>query len=378
MIARSGDRTARIRLWRSVPAARAVVRQSRQAKQRHEGVVGTTPCVMPGEQPYEPVQVAVERRVQVHLHAQILDHRDALRTCDPLGGTTQQGFFHAADVGVLGHRNRLQYRLDVGIARRVFVEPCPRHEPVLHDDRSQRREAPGIRARAHGEVEVRHGSRLAAPRIDDDQRTRRIVLDRLQQRPRAREAVRLPRILSDEHGHFAMLEVAVYAAAHHLPLHPGFPGLFLCERIGAVLHAERLQRAVGVGRSEVIALAAAAVVENAIAAVLVADALQPRGNLTNGSVPLDALIAAVRAPAHRRVNAIGAVLVVVHALRLLAQIALGNRVCSVAADAHDALRAGLDFEAAVHRAEYAGRLLPMPAFRLHSLIAPSRLALWIA
>ena len=99
------------------------------------------------------------------------------------------------------------------------------------------------------------------------------MFDRLQQRPRARETVRLPRVLADEHRDFAMLEIAVDAATHHLALHPRFAGLLLGERIGAVLDAERLQRAVGVGRAEVIALAAAAVVQDRVAAVLVADLL---------------------------------------------------------------------------------------------------------
>ncbi len=220
----------------------------RQAEQRHEGVVGTAPRVVPGQQPDEAVQVAVERRVQVHLHAEILDHRDTLRACDALRDPTQQRLFHPADAGVLGHRDRLQHGLDVGIARGVLVEPRTRHESVLHDDRGQRRQAPGVGAGAHGEVEVRHGGGLAAPRIDDDQRAGWIVLDRLQQRPRPREAVRLPRVLADEDGHFAMLEVAVDAAAHHLSLHPGFAGLLLGQRIGAVLHPERLQRVVGIRR----------------------------------------------------------------------------------------------------------------------------------
>src|SRR4029453_7644447 len=181
--------------------------------------------------------------------------------------------------------------------------------------------------------------------------------------PRAREAVGLPRVLSDEHGHFAMLEIAVDAAAHHLPLHPRFAGLLLGERVGAVLHTERLQRVVGIGRPEVIALAAAPVIEDAFAAVLVPDALELGGDLPNGSGPVDALVAAVRAPAHWRVNTIGAVLVVVHALRLLAQVALGNRVGLVAADASDAIVACLDFEAAIDRAQDAGRLLPIPRAR---------------
>ena len=146
----------------------------------------------------------------------------------------------------------------------------------------------------------------------------------------------LPGVLADEHRHLAVLEIAMHAGAHHLALHPGLARLLLRQRVGAVAHAERLERAIGIGGAQVVALAAAAVVQDAFAAVLCLDGLQLRGDLAHGGVPVDALVAAVRATAQRRVQPVGAVLVVVHALRLLADVTLRDRVRLVAADAHDA------------------------------------------
>ena len=59
---------------------------------------------------------------------------------------------------------------------------------------------------------------------------------------RAREAVRLPRVLADEHGDLAVLEIAMVAGAEHLALHPEFAGFLLRQRVRAVLHTERLEQ----------------------------------------------------------------------------------------------------------------------------------------
>ncbi len=333
--------------------------EGREPQQRHERVVGAWPREVAGQQPHQPLQPAHQRRVPVHLHAEVFDHRHALRARDALGDPAQQRLVDAAAARVVGHRDRPQRRLDRIEARRVLSEPVTREKVLLHENRGERGEAPRVGAGAHREMDVRHGSGLAAARIDDDQRARRIVPDRREQRARAREAVRLPRVLADEDRDLAVLEVAVDAAAHHLALHPGFAGLLLRERVGAVLHSERLQRAVGVRATEVVALAAAAVKEDRLAAVARADVRELCGDLAQGGRPVDTLVAAVRAPAQRRIDAVRAILVVVHALRLLADVALRHRVRLVAAHARDARSARLHFEAAVDGAQDAGGLLPV-------------------
>ena len=117
------------------------------------------------------------------------------------------------------------------------------------------------------QVIVRHLGSLAPARIDDDQRALRVLLDVAEYDAGAGKAVRLPGVLADEDRDLAMLEIAVHAGAEHLALHPEFPGFLLRQRIGAELVTDRLQETVGVGAAEVVALSAAAVIENALAAV---------------------------------------------------------------------------------------------------------------
>ena len=149
---------------------RGFARRRRQVEQRHERVVGPRPGVVPGQQPHQPVQVAVERGVQVHLHAQVFDHRHALGPRDAFGHLAQQGDVDAAGLGAVGHRDALQDLGHTGVAGRVLGQPLLGDQPFLDQDRCQRGQAPRIGARAHGEVVVRHLGGLAAARVDDDHR----------------------------------------------------------------------------------------------------------------------------------------------------------------------------------------------------------------
>ena len=348
-----------------------VLGRLRQAEQRHEGIVGAGPGVVARQQPDQAVEVAVERRVQVHLHAEVLDHRDALGARDPFGDSPQQCLLDAADAGVGGNGDAPQRLGHLRIARRVLVDPRLRHQAVLHEDGRQGRQAPGVGARTHREVEIRHRGGLAAPRIDDDEGARRVVLDLAQDHPRARETVRLPRVLADEHGHLAVLEIAVDAGAHHLPLHPCLAGLLLGERIGAELHPQRLERAVRVRGAEVVALVSPAVIEDALAAMLRADRRKLLRDFADGGGPVDPLVCSVGSPAQRTVQPVRAVLVVVQPLRLLAHVALRDRMRLVAADANDPAPVRLHLEAAIHGAESARGLLPTSRFRFAHPTSPS-------
>ena len=102
---------------------------------------------------------------------------------------------------------------------------------------SSAREAERVGARAHLEVEVGELGRLGAARVDHDQRAGRVVGDRLQDGARAREAVRLPRVLADEHRDLGVLEVAgrvAARAAEELAVDPELAGLLLRERVRGV------------------------------------------------------------------------------------------------------------------------------------------------
>ena len=192
-----------------------------------------------------------------------------------------------------------------------------------------------------------HLGGLAAPRVDDDQRTTRVFLYLAQDDPGAREAVRLERVLAQEDGDLGVLEVAVHACAHHLALHPGFASFFLSQGIRSVDHAKGLDRAVGIGGAEVVALAATAVVQDAGATMFGLDGRQFFGDLADGGGPVDVLVAAVGPAPLGRTDAVATVLVVVHALRLFADIALGNRVALIPSRLGDPTTFGLDLQPAV-------------------------------
>ena len=163
---------------------------------------------------------------------------------------------------------------------------------LLHEHAEQRGQAEGVGAGAHLQVEVGELRGLRAARVDDDERARRVLGDLLQDDARAREPVRLPRVLADEHRDLGALEVGrrvAARAAEELAVDPELAGLLLRERVRHVAHAERRARGRAVGAAEVVPLPAAAVVEDRRAAVLVADRAQALGDLGDGGVPVDRL-----------------------------------------------------------------------------------------
>src|ERR1700739_2404549 len=112
-----------------------------------------------------------------------------------------------------------------------------------------------------------------------------------------------------------------------------------------------------------VALPAAAVVEDLVPAVGVTDVLEPLGDLDNRGVPVDLLVAAVGTPAHRRRQASAIVLVVVQPQRLVAGVTLRSRVLLVAPDARQAAILDLYDDAAVAFAEDACGGLPFTGHR---------------
>ena len=194
--------------------------------------------------------------------------------------------------------------------------------PIRRRGRAPSRCAPGLPARCtatiaerqnasvpgpHLQVEAAAGDgefrRLAAPRIDDDDRPRRVVGDLLQRGARPREAVALPRVLADEQRHLAVLEVGAHATAEHLAVDPELAGLLLRQRVGAVAAAERTQGGAAVAATEMVALPAAAVIEDRLAAVGVAHRREALGDLADRGVPVDLLERAVGAATQRREQA---------------------------------------------------------------------------
>ena len=153
-------------------------------------------------------------------------------------------------------------------ARNCFVA-----EVFLDQHRGQRRQAPRVGARPHPQMEVGHLGGVGDHRIDDDHRARRVLGDLVEHRAGAREALRHPRVLADEHRHLGVLELAAGVAAVEVRVDPRLAGLLLRQRIRPVPRADGLEERAAVGAAEVVALAAAAVVEDLVAAVGVADVL---------------------------------------------------------------------------------------------------------
>ena len=315
-----------------------------------------------GQQEEQLLEVGVERRVRRLLDAEVLEDGDALRLRQPARDRAHQILFEPGAPAVLGDRHALELGEQRLAVTRMLGQELGVEQLLLDEHAQQRREAERVHAWAHLEVEVRHRRGLRAARVDHDQRAGRILGDLLEDDARAREAVRVPGVLADEHRDLGTLEVrsgVTARAAEQLTVDPRLAGLLLCERVRHVADAER-----GAGRrriraAEVVALAAAAVVEDRLAAVLVADRAQPRGDLAHGGVPVDLLEGAVRAAAQRCREAVAGVLVVVEALRLLARVAVRARTGLVAAHAHDAAVGDLHLDPAVEAAEDARGLPPL-------------------
>jgi len=116
----------------------------------------------------------------------------------------------------------------------------------------------------------------------------------------------------------------------------------------------------------VIPLTAPAVVEDRLAAKALPHLREAGRDFADRGVPVDLLETAVGAPAHRRQQAVAAVLVVVQTSRLLADVALGNRVRPVTPDASElpsVFSAQLHLDAAVALAENARGRFPRGGIR---------------
>src|ERR1700747_3897136 len=112
-----------------------------------------------------------------------------------------------------------------------------------------------------------------------------------------------------------------------------------------------------------VALPAAAVVEDFVSAVAVADLLESLGDLDNRGVPVDLLKGSVGASAHRRSQASAVVLVMIQPQRLVAGVSLRPGMLLVAPDACQSAILHLHDDAAVAFAEDAGAGLPLTGHR---------------
>ena len=125
-------------------------------------------------------------------------------------------------------------------------------------------------------MDVGHLRGVGDHRVDDDHRAAGILGDLVEHDAGAREALRHPRVLADEHRHLGVFELAAGVTAVEVGVDPRLTGLLLRERVGAVVRTEHLEERAAVSAAEMVALPAAAVVEDLVAAVGVGDALEAR------------------------------------------------------------------------------------------------------
>ena len=267
-------------------------------------------------------------------------------------------------------RNFQQRIPDLGKAGDVLFDKGVVHGIAAHQPRQDRSQQERIGAGPHRQMQVGPFSGLGTARIDHDHLPVRILADIVEMIARIGKAVGDPGIGADHEQQVAMMHVfggVAGLAAEHVAVDPEIAGLFLRQRIEDVPRAERAQQRRRVGAAGMVALAAAAIEREALAAVAIHDLAQFRGDLRNRRIPVDRIKTAVGAAAQRRGQAIPVMGVEGDARRLVAEIALRFRIVAVAAHFGDAVVIDQHLEAAIDVAQIAGGFPPVGAGHGHGL-----------
>ena len=246
-----------------------------------------------GEHPDELLEVADERGVAVHLHAEVLERRHARRAGKSPGGSADEILVDAGDRAVLG--DSMVEKRASSASRPVACSPShasavqPSSTMIATIAASSQASRPGATWRwksASSAVSVTRGSMT--------------TIDRSASLAIAFNVVRawgMPWLI---HGFLPMKNATSHSSNSPrtaLPnisaVDPDLPALLLGDGAAAVPAAEPLVQRGAVGPAEMVSLPAAAVVEDLVAAVLVADGAEPLGHLADRGVPVDLLVRAV-------------------------------------------------------------------------------------
>ena len=199
-------------------------------------VLGAGLGEVPGERPDQLLEVADERGVQAHLHAQVLEDGHAGGPSDQAGGGPDVVLGHAGDGAVAGDVDVGQGVDDLVDAGGVLGEPARgRRRPSSTRRRPAPAMQPGVGAGPHLQVDVGQLGGLGAAGVDHDHRPGGVVGDLLQRGAGPGEAVALPRVLADEDHDLAVLDLAPHVGAEHLGVDPELAGLLLGEGVRPVL-----------------------------------------------------------------------------------------------------------------------------------------------
>ena len=247
------------------------------------------------EQPHQSVQVTDERRVQVHLHAEVFDHRDAAGVRNALGRPAQQRFVDAADVRVVRHRRfaaapRPPVRKPMVCSSIQVRATRPSCTMMAASAARHHASVPGRTARwmsAIAAVSLRRGSMTISVRAGSFWISRRIT--RVRAKPCDCQGFLPTKTATSQCSKSPWMPEPVI-----LPCTQASPVFSCASALDRYWMPERLDRAVGVDAAEVIALAAAAVIQDALAAVPGLDGRELRGDLADRRVPVDGFVRAVR------------------------------------------------------------------------------------
>ncbi len=211
-------------------------------------VLGPPVAEVAGQRPDQLLEVADQRGVQAHLHAEVLEHGHALgrRRC---GGR------------LVGRGPRRRRRSRRTRRRRPRRAPSPTSSaPVACSASHARAMSPSCTttapsaASSHASVPGRTCRWKSASAAVSVRRGSITIMDRagslaisLMRRAGPRDAVALPRVLADEQRDLAVLEVGPDHGAEHLGVDPELAGLLLGQRVRAVPRAEGPQGGPAVG-----------------------------------------------------------------------------------------------------------------------------------
>ena len=205
-----------------------------QWRERRMQMLPTAFGEVAGEDPQQLVEVGAQRAVGRLLNSQVFEHRHAVGSGDATDGSTDQFLVDTTALRVVGHRHLPQQvpdglgAVDV-IGQKFFIAKA-----FLHQHRGHRRQAPCVRSWTYPQMEIGHLGCIGDHRIDDDHRARRILGDLVEHRAGTREALRHPRVLTDEDGHLGVLELAPGVPAVQVRVDPRFSGFLLRQRIRPV------------------------------------------------------------------------------------------------------------------------------------------------
>src|SRR5262245_39966172 len=128
-------RTALLGLLSAILTETAAFTERIQADERSEGIVRPLPAKVSRQQPDKTIEITAQRRMHRHLHSEVFQYQNALRTSNPLRGLAKTSLRHAADSSVLGDRNRHKDRFDRLQTYGVFGQPFARDQLLLNQDR---------------------------------------------------------------------------------------------------------------------------------------------------------------------------------------------------------------------------------------------------